>query len=1437
MRSDENEANVLKLLKKNDVPRKTRSLTVAKETILAGLTKFVSIKELRTQHLQSSQLRIARQIDEDVADMLESLKQKKQPVAGEGSIAAHTKYYDNSKIDNDAILYSSCSNTSEESANETDAAAGYGVFMYNKTTQTPNSTYLDLMSYPVYTDAHTTSVVHNPKGNLEIDKLTISDLKGLGLEKLKLHYKNDVELEYHVDQLKAAVIYLDYLSPLNNLERSIPLGSTSGIRACRETLKGLHKGYKRFQSLLSQLKTPGAGVSTEDARQKFLRVFESDVKGSTGSSSSTQNVAFVSSDNTNSTNKVNTAYGVSTSSCRNSQREGSSSYTNELMYSFFANQSSGPKLDHEDLKQLYEFDLEEIDLKWQVAMISMRLKKFYKKTRRKLHFDAKEPVGFNKNKVECFKCHNTGHFARECRSKGNQESRRRDAGNTGHKARDNGKRPAKQDEPKAMVTIDGEEAVKEKEELKTKLENFQSSSKGLSKPLHSLLSAKDKSGLGYGTQIHEGVLSYENEVLGVPPPMTRIYMPPKSNFEIDESKFTYGLKQSKNSESDAKTSNLASYASNSSVEILEYVPTLVESKPKAISEPKVWSDAPIIEEYGSDSDDENVSKATVEQEIPSCASINTVNHVKSHRQTVKDQDICSLNPKVNKRDWTSLKSKDRIWDMVTLERHVFQATSSSTVRKVTTTRQMVNEIRYTDNLFKSHAPIRRPFNITIAPKANFTNHKVNNAEDKIVSAVGGTREIVVKASADNPHQTLKGKGIVYSGCSRHMTRNKAYLVEYQDFNGGPIAFGGSKGQITGKGKIKTGKLDFDDVYFVKELQHFNLFFVSQICDKKNKVLFTDTECLVLSPNFKLPDENVSLTFSEAGVLHMNWISFGHCAIKKSSARTTHIDVTTDLVRSVVRQSSKPTTIDLTRLRFSRVFFLRTKDETSGILKDFIRQIEKQLNQQVNSIGCDNGTKFKNRDIIKFCASKGIKREYSNARTLQQNGVAERKNRTLIEALVTLENKANKTTDPKEANNSASTQDNCSTTKNGDEKLNDKTSLKTNKEPVDREDQTFLEELEKLKRQEKEANDAAETLRKMFAQDTEDLLLQAGVARASTNNYVNTTSTPVNTASLLRNVNAARPSNPNLLAYANKDDSHIPSLEDIYAVPNDGIFTSASYDAEGAVVDFKNLESLVNVSLIPQSRINSIHSTTQILGDPNSVVQTKSKVNKSLVAHALIEPKKISQDLEDMDVKSAFLYGKIDEEVYVSQPPGFIDPKIQKKKSCCDEFEALMKKRFQMSSMGELTFFLGLQVKQREDGIFISQDKYVVEILKKFDFMSVKTASTLIETKKPLVKDAEAADVDVHLYRSMIGEDKKAKMGLYIKEGNFNKLDDLVGEGADYDVNKGRSINKIKVLNAEAEGVSVASETLNIATLAASIVSVQSVLVPLKLLCLIGSKDR
>ncbi|GJY04325.1 putative ribonuclease H-like domain-containing protein [Tanacetum coccineum] len=289
-------------------------------------------------------------------------------------------------------------------------------------------------------------------------------------------------------------------------------------------------------------------------------------------------------------------------------------------------------------------------------------------------------------------------------------------------------------------------------------------------------------------------------------------------------------------------------------------------------------------------------------------------------------------------------------------------------------------------------------------------------------------------SQDDPQKALKNKGIVNSGCSRHMTGNKAYLVEYQDYNGGSVAFGGSKGQIT-------GKLDFKDVYFVKELKQFNLFSVSQICDKKNKVLFTDSECLVLSPDFKLPDENQVLlrvprqnnmyslnlenivptrglacliakaTVDESNKWHRR---LGHkgkqqkgsCKAKVVSfisqpLQLLHMDLFGPTSVRTINHKTYCLVITDDFSKFSWVFFLRTKDETSGILKDFIRQIENQLNKKVKTIRCDNGTKFKNRDINEFCGSKGIKREYSNARTPQQNGVTKRKNRTLIEAARTM----------------------------------------------------------------------------------------------------------------------------------------------------------------------------------------------------------------------------------------------------------------------------------------------------------------------------------------------------------------------------------------------------------------------------------------------------
>nr|GEU53415.1 copia protein [Tanacetum cinerariifolium] len=312
----------------------------------------------------------------------------------------------------------------------------------------------------------------------------------------------------------------------------------------------------------SNLRIHGAHVSHEDATQKFLRsltsswsqvaliirtkpgldtlsfndlynnlrVFERDVKGTTTSSSNTQNVAFVSADNTSSTNDIN------------------------------------------------DDDMEEMDLKWQVAMISKRIKK----------------------------------------AKGNQDIRRRDAGYNENKIRDNGRRHAYQDDSKALVTIDGED-------------------------------------IDWSEHVKEGAQNYAMIA----------YSSTNSGSDNETSADV----------SDSKPSEYASCESDSSVQTSTSVPELVENAPKVVCEPKVWNDAPIIEEYELDSDNDLVSIVQEHKEKPSFAFTDYVKH-------------------------------------------------------------------------------------------------------------------------DDPHKALKDKGIVDSGCSRHMTGNKEHLANYQKFKGGSVTFGGSNGRIT-----------------------------------------------------------------------------------------------------------------------------------------------------------------------------------------------------------------------------------------------------------------------------------------------------------------------------------------------------------------------------------------------------------------------------------------------------------------------------------------------------------------------------------------------------------------------------------------------------------------------------------------------------------------
>ncbi|GJY87440.1 hypothetical protein Tco_0502068, partial [Tanacetum coccineum] len=313
------------------------------------------------------------------------------------------------------------------------------------------------------------------------------------------------------------------------------------------------------------------------------------------------------------------------------------------------------------------------------------------------------------------------------------------------------------------------------------------------------LSVKDKAGLGYDSQmkdsevVHSVFNSKESDVddspvndrfktgkefHAVPPPYTWNYMPSRPDLSfarLDNS--VYKTKMSETETSIIKTSK----------DIVE--------KPKTVR-----PSAPIIEDWDIDSDNDSMFRPKSGQ-VP-------VNVVK--------------------------QSSPRAAASISIAR---------TVNIVAPKSKVNDALPKTYSYFKAHSPVKRAFNKKYAAKTNNLNEKVKTAKVNNVTTAGPKAVVSVakgnRKNAGNPQYTLQGQNIFDSGCSRHMTGNKSFLTDYQEIDGGFVAFGGSpkEGKMTGKGKIRTGKLDFKDVYFVKELK-FNIFSVSQMCDKKNSVLFT-----------------------------------------------------------------------------------------------------------------------------------------------------------------------------------------------------------------------------------------------------------------------------------------------------------------------------------------------------------------------------------------------------------------------------------------------------------------------------------------------------------------------------------------------------------------------------------------------------------------------
>ncbi|GJR82463.1 putative ribonuclease H-like domain-containing protein [Tanacetum coccineum] len=1156
---------------------------------------------------------------------------------------------------------------------------------------------------------------------------------------------------------------------------------------------------------------------------------------------------------TSSTNEVNTAYGDSTANTQvstASTKVSTANLSDNNVYAFLASQPNGSQLVHEDLEEIHEDDLEEMDLKWKLALLSMKTRKFFQKTGRKITINGSDTAGYDMSR--------------------NQDSSRRTIN-------------VEDISSKAMLAIDGagfdssfmtdeevptimdlmdfsdsefnlatykrglasveeqlvfykknelEKLKQEKENNQIKIEIFYNASKSLDKLIESQIPDKSRKGLGF--------VSYNV----VSPPITILFSPP--NLDLSNS----GLEEFQQPEFEGygpKTSK--SVSEDTSNEVRESL------------------DASLVDALVSNN---KLEKKTI---FPTAAKINFVRpqqQEKPVRKPVKYAKIYrSITPRGNQRNWNNQKSQQLGSDFVMYNKACFVCGSFNHVQANCNYHQRERMEHSSKSSFNETS--LRPLN-TVRP-VNTAHPKTIVYSARPMSCFSKSAQSTVK----RPYRsyTKEDQGYVDSGCSRHMRGNMSYLLDFKEFDEGYVAFGGGAkgGRITSKGTLKTvprknnmysvdmknivskesltclvvkATLD-ESMLWHKRLGHINLKTINKL-SKDNlvkgipiKQFENDQTCVAClkRKQHKASCKSKIQNFITQPLFMLHMDLFGPTFVS-SLMNKKYCLVVTD---------------DYSRFTWG---FLASKDEISSILKSFITQIENLVDKKVKIIRYDNGIEFKNRVMSEFFEKKGIKREFSIARTPQQNGVAERRNMTLIEAartMVLVVMPYNKTLyelfrgrtpslsfmklfgchvtiintldhlgkfDGKSddgffveysLNSKAFRVYNIRTRKveenlhvrfledkpiivgDGPKWLfdidvltksmnyipvvagtnsNDFVGIKESngaghysKEPGSRQDYILMPlwkdgslfdfSLKDASNDEPQPSNDAKKKDDEGGIDDQERTENSAQDVNTDGPSINTASTNFNTGSL--NINTISPTVPTA------------QLESKYA----------NFFGDESELDLSNIATTYPVPSTPNTRIHKDHSLDHVIGDMMSGVQTRRMINEQgfisgvyegkthgdlhtcLFAYFLSqeEPKKraigtkwvyrnkkdergivirnkarlVTQgytqeegiDYDEMDVKSAFLYGKIEEEVYVCQPLGFKDPEFPNKVYKVEKA------------------LYGLHQAPRA-----CQDEYVDEILKKFVFSTVKTASTPIETSKPLLKDAEVEDVDVHLYRSMIG---------------------------------------------------------------------------------------
>nr|GEW18054.1 ribonuclease H-like domain-containing protein [Tanacetum cinerariifolium] len=1035
------------------------------------------------------------------------------------------------------------------------------------------------------------------------------------------------------NELKARGTLLMALPDIHQLK----FNSHKDAKTLMETIEKRFRGNtKTKKKLVSQLETHGVSLSQEDVNLKFLRslpfkwkthtliwrnkadleehslddlfkslkIYEAKVRHSSSIGNPTQNLAFVSSSNTDSTT------------------------------------------DSTDVD-----DLKEIDLRWQMAMLTMRARRFLQKTCRNLSDNKVTTMGFDISKVECYNYHRKGHFARECRSpkdtrmSGANEPQRRTA-------------PVKNSTSNALVSQCDD------------IGSYDWSYQAEEEPANFALMA-----------IKSSSSSSDNEVPSCSKACSKAYAQLHSQYnkltdDFQKSQFDVLSYQAGLESVEAR---LVVYKQNKSIlkenikllniEVQVRDIALVTLRQKLNQSEQERDDLKLkLDKFQTSS--KNLTELLVSQ--------TNEKHGLGYFSLESDcESLSSSSPS------DRLQPSEHMVPAVVLTQS--KPVSITAVRPVSAVvpKIMVTQPRHAHSIIrKSKSPIRWHITRSPSPKTSNSPPRVTTAQALVVSVDKGKN-----GKWGNPQYALKDKGVIDRGCSRHMTGNMSYLSNFEELNGGYVAFGGNPkgGKIFGKGKIKTGKLDFEDIYFVKELK-FNLFSVSQMCDKKNRVLFTDTEYHVLTPDFKLPDESQVLL----RVLRKN---------NMYNVNLKNIVPSGDLTCLFVKA-----TINESNLWHRRLGHINFKTINKLVKGNLVRGLPTKVFENNNTcVACKKGKQHR-----ASCKTKPA--DAVNTACYVQNRVLVTKphNKTPYELLhgqtpsigfmrpfgspVTILN----TLDPLgkfEGKVDEGFMVGYSVNSKAFRVFNSRTRIVQETLHNKDEDASF---------DGKEHDVSPSSSAQSGKQDDMTKKKAKGKISTAGQNYSNSTN-PFSTVG---------PSNttasPTYGKSSFKDASQLPKNPDMVETKD---ITYYDHENVGAEADFNNLETSITEEVY----------VCQPLGfeDPDHPDKVYKVVKALYGLHQA--PRAWYETLANYLLENGFYRGKIDQTLFIKKQKGDI----------------LLVQIY----VDDIIF-----VKQKKDGIFITQDKYVAKILKKFGLTEGKSASTPIDTEKPLLKDPDGEDVDVHIYR-------------------------------------------------------------------------------------------